>query len=328
MILRNQDGSPDYVSVMGIVAIAAGLLFVVDILTIASPYYDILLMWDVMCNVIAYLLFMVAGIVALVSRRKTCSTRIALAGIILGVSFILRNRYITENNYELLLFVVTIVSFLIGILTVVSSTALLCGYPRYSTRLFQCMGVMTLLEAYPFWALYNAYVPALEILKSEFYLIPNMAAYILMMVALHQESMRIPPVTEKIDDSLGTIKDMIYSDGDTYITPQEAAEFCRFVDSPEEGQSIDVTLRGGNDARAMSARRVNGKIAVEIVPRSGRNFMNGFRMEVREMVQMEDTIRIFGGPGMFIQIAVHPIPPETGMKTKIRSRLRRCGAEE
>lgn len=325
MTLKNPDKDRDYVSLMGIVAIFGGILNIYYIIPLLS--IDASLRWLVLYNSVVYALFIVVGIIALITRNRECSTRVALCGILIGITFIFRNRYITEDVYSNIAFVVTLISFLLGILTVVSSIALLCGYPRYSTRLFQCMAVMTVLEAYPFWVLYHEYVPIADILTINMYLIPNMATYILMAVALRQESLRIPPVTEKIDDSLGTIKDMIYSDGETYITPEEAAELCRFIDSPEEGQRIEITLRSGDDARFMTIHRVNGRSLAEIVPKSGRNFMDGFRVEIRGVVRTDDMIRMFGGPGVFVQITVHPIPPKKDIKTKIRSGMKFAGNE-
>lgn len=315
MIFRNQDGKLDLISVLGIATIVSGLIFMyplIEAVYTMPEIIDYLIM-----SIVSYAAFILAGVVALASGKHECGTRISIVCILLGISLVISNKDIAEY-YEYTSFVVTILSFLVGIVVITSSFGLLCGYTHYSNKLFWSMGIMALMSAYPLWYMYDLLMPISDVLRFGYMYIPRIACYAIAMMAVHQESIRIPPTTEKIDRNLGIIKDMLYSDGETYITPEDAARLRDFMGSSEDGHA-EAVLRSQKETRILAITREKGRTFVEIVPESGRLIMNTFRFYVDSMTDVDDCmIRIYGGPGIFIQIVVHPMPPKKDLKRRFR----------
>ena len=325
MMFRNQDGAVDVVSILGVALILSGIISISNLAWIVHPYYERLLTNLMLISIGTWAVFILAGIVALASKRCEFSIRIAIVTLMLGIVFAFLNRHFTEF-YDYTSFLVLIVSFFTGVVVIASSLALICGYSHYSTKLFWCMGAMIVMSMYPIWYLYNELVPIRLIIEFDYYEIPPMICYAIVMLALHQESIRIPPVTEKIDNNLGIVKDMIYSDGETYITPEDADRLRSFIGSSETGH-VDAVLRSGRSERLLSVTREDERTVLEIVPESGRSLMDGFRFCVNQLTDVDDcTIRIYGGPGVFIQIIVHPTPPKKDLKAGL-ARMKRKGSE-
>mgnify|MGYP004654594913 CR=1 FL=1 len=315
-MFRDENGY-DLPSILGAVMVIVGAFCCVDTLCIWLPGLSVL---DVLIysEIIPDMFILAGGIAALATRSESYCTRIALAGMCIGASFLILNIFFTDF-YEYLSFIVGIIAFIVGVMILISSASLLCGYTHYATRLLQCTAIMTVIELFPIWASYNMLMPWSDIF-SMYYCIPLMiAVYIVMLACLMHESVRIPSATQKADRNLGMIKDVIYSDPETYITPEDAESLKGFVEK-HASEELDIPLRCGKEERILRIGRTDGGVPkATVVPGTGENLMSGFRFDVCTLVyDGGDMLRIYGREGVFVQISVRPAPKKRAIKGSVR----------
>ncbi len=311
------DNGYNLPSILGTVMVIVGAFCCIDTLYTwlpGLPVLDVLIYSDIVPD----MLILAGGIAALATGSKSYCTRIALAGICIGASFLIRNIFFTDF-YEYLSFIVGIIAFIVGVMTLISSASLLCGYTHYATRLLQCTAMMTVIELFPIWASYNRLMPW-SVIFSTYYCIPLLiAVYIVIMACLMHESVRIPSATRKADRNLGMIKDVMYSDPETYITPKDAESLKGFVEG-RASEELDIPLRCGREERILRIGRTGGGVPkATVVPGTGENLMSGFRFNVCTLVyDGGDILRIYGREGVFVQISVRPAPKKRDIRGSVR----------
>lgn len=321
MIFKKEDGSPDLVKVLGAFMVITAAYILIDSLRSYVGFIDLLLNSYVLSTLISPVLTLLFGIAILMPNERTVRTNGSLAGIALGASFMFRNiRFMAYYGADVS-FIISFISFIIGICAIVASTALMFGYSHYSDRIWQTMGVMAAIELYPFYDIYASYLNVLDFVPFYFGNILFIACYAVLILLMFDRSVRIIPVNKRIDKDLGTVKDIIYSGDGTYMVPEDGDSLVRFADGIGEYE-LDITLHDRRETRILKIRRLPGSeypIAL-VVPTNGRSFMEGFRFDVVACCPMEDgdKIRIYGRDGLFVDILVHGIPEEPRIAGKIR----------
>lgn len=321
MIFKKEDGSPDVVKVLGAFMVITAVYILVDSLRTYVGFIDLLLNSYVLSTFISPVLTLLFGIVLLIPNERSVRTNGSLAGIALGASFMFRNIRFMEYYGADVSFIISFISFIIGICAIVASTALMFGYSHYSDRIWQTVGIMAVIELYPFYDIYASYLDILDFVPFFFGNILFIACYAVLILLMFDRSVRIIPVNKRIDRDLGTVKDIIYSGDGTYMVPEDGDSLVRFADGDGEDE-LDIILHDRRETRILKIRRLPGSeypIAL-VVPTNGRSFMEGFRFDVVACCPMEDgdKIRIYGRDGLFVDILVHGIPEEPRIAGKIR----------
>jgi len=321
MIFKKEDGSPDMVKVLGAFMVITAVYILVDSLRTYVGFIDLLLNSYVLSTFISPVLTLLFGIVLLIPNERSVRTNGSLAGIALGASFMFRNIRFMEYYGADVSFIISFISFIIGICAIVASTALMFGYSHYSDRIWQTVGIMAVIELYPFYDIYASYLDILDFVPFFFGNILFIACYAVLILLMFDRSVRIIPVNKRIDRDLGTVKDIIYSGDGTYMVPEDGDSLVRFADGDGEDE-LDIILHDRRETRILKIRRLPGSeypIAL-VVPTNGRSFMEGFRFDVVACCPMEDgdKIRIYGRDGLFVDILVHGIPEEPRIAGKIR----------
>lgn len=315
-MFRNENGY-DLPSILGAVMVIVSAFCCVDTLRIWPLGLSILDML-IYSNIIPDMLILAGGIAALATKSESYCTRIALAGMCIGASFFIRNIFFADF-YEYLSFIVGIIAFIVGVMTLVSSASLLCGYTHYATRLLQCTTIMIVIELFPVWVSYDMLIPWSVIFSIYYYIPLLIAVYIVMLVCLMHESVRIPSTTQKADRNLEMIKDVIYSDPETYITPEDAESLKGFVGG-HASEELNIPLRRGRAERILRIEHTDGGVPkATVVPGTGEHLMSGFRFDVCTLIyDGGDMLRIYGREGVFVQISVRPAPKKRDVKWSAR----------
>ncbi len=321
MIFKREDGSPDIVKVLGAFMVITAVYILVDSLRTYVGFIELLLNSYVLSTFISPVLTLLFGIVLLIPNERSVRTNGSLAGIALGASFMFRNIRFMEYYGADVSFIISFISFIIGICAIVASTALMFGYSHYSDRIWQTVGIMAVIELYPFYDIYASYLDMLDFVPFFFGNILFIACYAVLILLMFDRSVRIIPVNKRIDRDLGTVKDIIYSGDGTYMVPEDRDTLFHFADGDGEDE-LDIILHDSRETRILKIRRLPGSeypIAL-VVPTNGRSFMEGFRFDVVACCPMEDgdKIRIYGRDGVFVDILVHGIPEEPRIAGKIR----------
>lgn len=318
MIPKNGSGDPDLMVLLGISMSLAGSYYTLDSISSVYPYLEFLVDASVISSLIGGILMFIGGIFVLSSGRYRYWLRSAVAGFFISVSFVLRNvGYVYPENGTAS-FVVAIIALLVGTSAIIASVSMAFGYKHYASRLFQGAAVMLCVELFPFYICYHYLVPVPAVLALYHGIIPFVVVYAILLVVLHHESVRVVPVTERVDSDMCTISGMQYSDGDSYILPEDAASIEDLVSSNRNAE-LRLTLFGGSEERAIKfVSTSEGTVMGTVVPSEGTNLFDGFRFEADVVVRTDDGIRIYGREGVFVQILVHPRPPE---KSERRMRL-------
>ena len=321
MIFKKEDGSPDLVKVLGAFMVITAAYILIDSLRTYVGFIELLLNSYVLSTFISPVLTLLFGIAILIPNERTVRTNGSLAGIALGASFMFRNIRFMEYYGADVSFIISFISFLIGICAIVASTALLFGYSHYSDRIWQTMGVMAAIELYPFYDIYASYLNVLDFVPFFFGNILFIACYAVLILVMFDRSVRIIPVNKRIDRDLGTVKDIIYSGDGTYMVPEDGDSLVRFAEGDGE-DGLDIVLHDRRETRILKIRRLAGSVypIAMVVPTNGRSFMEGFRFDVVACCPIEDggKIRIYGRDGVFVDILVHGIPEEPRIAGKIR----------
>lgn len=329
MMFKREDGSPDLVKVLGAFMVITAMYILIDSLRTYLGFFQLLMSPYVLSTLISPVITLLFGIAILVPNDRTVRTNGSLAGIALGASFMSRNIGFMEYYGADVSFIISYTSFLIGIFAIVSSTALLFGYSHYSDRIWQTMGIMSVIELYPFYDIYASYLPLLDYIPYFFSNILFIACYGMLILLMFDKSLRIIPVNKRIDGDLGTVKDIIYSGDGTYMVPDDADSLVRFAGG-DGGERLEIVLHDRRETRMLNVRRVQGSenpIAM-VVPTNGRSFMKGFRFDVVACCPSaeNDRIRIYGRDGLFVDILVHEIPEEPRIAGRIRRKKKVRGS--
>lgn len=305
MRFRNGDGAIDLASVLGAVMIAVGAVLLARTVLIYRDILGIefLLVYS---DLPGRILMIAGGLLILSMRDKGYGPRIAVAGIVLGTAVLLDNIFFTDF-YEYSSFIVGIVSFMIGVMAIVSSASLLCGYPHHATRLSQCVLVMVLIELYPIWYYYSLYVPWSDILSMCYDCLLTIVVYAVMLACLRHESVRIMPATGRIEHDTGIIEDAFLSGSDAFMTPEDAMSLKRFVEEKRDGE-MDVRLHRRTVDDILSVSSAGRSFPKASMRRDdGTEIMNGLVFEIRALAyDGGEVLRIYGRTGMFVQIRVRP----------------------
>ncbi len=325
MIFKREDGSPDIVKVLGAFMVITAVYILVDSLRTYVGFIGLLMDSYVLSTFISPVLTLLFGIVLLIPNERSVRTNGSLAGIALGASFMFRNIRFMEYYGADVSFIISFISFIIGICAIVASTALMFGYSHYSDRIWQTMGVMAAIELYPFYDIYASYLNILDFVPFFFGNILFIACYAVLILLMFDRSVRIIPVNKRIDRDLGTVKDIIYSGDGTYMVPEDGDSLMRFAEGCG-GDGLEIVLHDRRETRILKLRRSPGAeypVAM-VVPTNGRSFMEGFRFDVAACCPSaeRDRIRIYGRDGLFVDILVHEIPEEPRIAGKIRRKKR------
>lgn len=305
MRFRNDDGTIDLASVLGAVMIAVGAILLTRTVLIYRDILGIefLLVYS---DLPGRILMIAGGLLILSMRDKGYGPRIAVAGIVLGTAVLLDNIFFTDF-YEYSSFIVGIVSFMIGVMAIVSSASLLCGYSHHATRLSQCVLVMVLIELYPIWYYYSLYMPWSDILSMCYDCLLTIVVYAVMLACLRHESVRIMPAAGRIERDTGIIEDAFLSGSDAFMTPEDAMSLKRFVEEKRDGR-MDVRLHRGTVDGILSVSSAEGSFPKASVKRDDRTeILNVFVFEIHALAyDGGELLRIYGRTGMFVQIKVRP----------------------
>ncbi len=325
MMFKKEDGSPDLAKVVGAFMVITAVYILVDSLRYYVGIFNLLLNSYVLSTFISPVLVLIFGIVILLPNDRTVRTNGSLAGMALGASFMFRNIRFMEYYGLDVSFVISFVSFLVGIGAIVGSTALLFGYSHYSDRIWQTMGIMAVIEVYPFYDIYASYLPILNFIPIYFSNILFIACYAVLIVLMFDKSVRIIPVNRRVDDDLGTVKDIIYSGDGTYMVPEDGDELVYFAEG-NGGDRLEIVLHDSKETRILKLRRLQGSeypIAM-VVPANGRSFMKGLRFDIVACCPYveQGRVRIYGRDGLFVDILVHEVPEEPRIAGKIRRKKR------
>lgn len=325
MMFKKEDGSPDIARVLGAFMVITAVYILIDSLRTYVGFIDLLLNSYVLSTFISPVVTLLFGIAILLPNERTVRTNGSMAGIALGASFMFRNIRFMEYYGADVSFIISFISFLIGVCAIVASTALLFGYSHYSDRIWQTMGVMAAIELYPFYDIYASYLPMLDFIPYFFSNILFIACYAMLILLMFDRSVRIIPVNKRIDRDLGTVKDIIYSGDGTYMVPEDGDSLVYFAEG-NGGDCLDIVLHDRRETRLLKLRRIQGSeypIAM-VVPANGRSFMEGLRFDVVACCPSSDldSVRIYGRDGLFVDILVHEIPEEPRIAGKIRRKKR------
>ncbi len=310
--------------------VVSGIYVLGCILYTITPYYEILLERYSLGETSSVFLLIFGGLAVLIGRSMEYSSRIAIGGITIGATFLMRNFDFTEFYGEYVSFVAPIIAFILGVLAVAASTALLCRYPFYVSRMAPSIALMIAVECIPMYELYNEYVPWPTIIvrcSDSFGYIAVSAA---MIAALSRKDIWVPSIYKRIEANMKVIKDTIYSDAETYITPEDLSELERMVRSGSEGK-LDIRLRNRKSSRLLSVACLEGKAPrASVVPESGRSSLGGFSMDICSLIPEDGKVTIYGRNGVFIRIMVHPEPEDPKIRDRIPfiSDLKRDPEEE
>lgn len=282
-----------------------------------SPYYEFLLSKYSFDQMSAVFLLIFGGLAVIIARGLEYSSRIAIAGLTVGLIFILRNLGFTEFYGAYISFIVSIISFILGVVTILASVALLCRYRFYASRLLPAVALMIAIECIPFYIYYYNMVPWLTIIYYCDVYFGFIAAYAMLVIALADKNIRVPSVYRKIDANLKVVKDQFYSDAETYITPDDLGRLNAFVDGGQEGR-LDIPLRSRKSSRVLSVESREGSAPrATVVTEFGRSFMESFFIDICSMAPGDGKVTVYGRNGVFIRILVHPEPEKPDIKRKI-----------
>lgn len=282
-----------------------------------SPYYEFLLSRYNFDQISAVFLLIFGGLAVIIARGMEYSSRIAIAGLVMGLIFMLRNLGFTEFYGAYISFIVSIISFILGVVTIMASVALLCRYKFYASRLLPAVALMIGIECVPIYIYYHQLVPWLTILYYCDICFGYIAAYAMLVIALADKDIRVPSVYKKIDANLKVVKDQFYSDAETYITPDDLDRLKAFVDGGHEGK-LDIPLRSRKSSRVLSVESREGSAPrASVVTEFGRSFMKSFYIDICSMAPGDEKVTIYGRNGVFIRILVHPEPEKPDIKGKI-----------
>ena len=328
-MFRKEDGTIDMAAVLGTVMIACALYILGYATYVVAPRYELLLThWSFGDTSSAFLL-MFCGIAVLAAKGMEYSSRVAIASLAVGLTFMLRNTEFTEFYGEYVSFVVSVVSFILGVVAVTASMALLFKYRFYSSRVLMAVAVMILVECVPMYMHYHnmfSWDLIFYVCGASFGYI---AADAVLVIALRADDIRVPSTYEKIERSMKPVRDQLYSDADTYITPEDASVLERLV-LAGEGKA-EIRLRSRKSSRVLSVEGREGQAPrATVVTEDGRSFVEGFSMDICSVVSESDCIKAYGRNGVFIRILVHPEPEKPDVKGRIPfiSDLKRDPEEE
>ncbi|MDO5852696.1 MAG: substrate-binding domain-containing protein [Thermoplasmata archaeon] len=261
-------------------------------------------------EVVSYSVMIVGGILIYFSNRLPYSTRVSLCGLILGISFLIRNiDFYDPQMYSGWNFVIAILSVIAGGAAIIASFATMFGYNHYSFRLVELAAVMVFID---FWPLYNVYRYDGVLYDYLMYVdrIPLMASYVIFMVVMMDKSIRVQSANRRTSDNIDTIGDMTHVAWDAYITP---ADLILIRAALEDRSDITVEIRGESHPKSLSIINVPGHdhMVGMVTPRRGGSFMDGFRFDVVH-VHVSDSngmLRIYGNDGVFVELVVKDLPP-------------------
>ncbi len=328
-MFRKEDGTIDMAAVLGTVMIACALYILGYTAYVVAPRYELLLTHWSFGDMSSVFLLMFCGIAVLAAKGMEYSSRVAIASLAVGLTFMLRNIEFTEFYGEYVSFVVSVVSFILGVVAVTASLALLFKYRFYSSRVLMAVAVMILVECVPMYMYYHSMFSWNLI----FYVCGASFGYIavdaVLVIALRADDIRVPSAYEKIERSMKPIRDQFYSDADTYITPEDASILERLV-LAGEGKA-EIRLRSRKSSRVLSVEGREGQAPrATVVTEDGRSFVEGFSMDICSFVSECDCIKAYGRNGVFIRILVHPEPEKPDIRGRIPfiSDLKRDPGEE
>lgn len=316
-MFRNEDGTLDKAAILGTVMVLCGVYIFACMIHALSPYYEFLLSRYNFDQISAVFLLIFGGLAVIIARGMEYSSRIAIAGLVMGLIFMLRNLGFTEFYGAYISFIVSIISFILGVVTIMASVALLCRYKFYASRLLPAVALMIGIECVPIYIYYHQLVPWLTILYYCDICFGYIAAYAMLVIALADKDIRVPSVYKKIDANLKVVKDQFYSDAETYITPDDLDRLKAFVDGGHEGK-LDIPLRSRKSSRVLSVESREGSAPrASVVTEFGRSFMKSFYIDICSMAPGDEKVTIYGRNGVFIRILVHPEPEKPDIKGKI-----------
>lgn len=329
-MFRNEDGTVDMAEILGIVMVVSGIYVLGCMAYFVAPYYELLLERFSIQEMSSVFLLIFGGLAVLIGRSMEYSSRIAIGGITIGATFLIRNFDFTEFYGQYISFIVPIIAFILGVLTVAASTALLCRYPFYVSRLVPSIGLMIAIECIPMYQMYREYVSLSDMLITCSASFGYIAVSAMMILALSNKETWVPSVYKSIEANMKIMKDVVYSDAETYITPEDLSELERTVRSGSEGK-LDIRLRSRKSSRMLSLECCEGSAPrASIVAEYGRSFLEGFSMDVCALIPEDGRVTIYGRNGVFIRIMVHPEPEKPDIKGRIPfvSDLKRDPEEE
>lgn len=329
MIFKDRNGNPDIASVAGAFIFLAGLYMLADMLIIWSSTFSLSILGLFISGLACIAILMVSGIGTILANNRSIQSRAAIAGTGLCLSFMIRNIGFIEIYGLETPIIISLASFIIGCCGLIASISLMFGYRHYAMRLLQCLAIMTVVELYPFYSLYNQYIPILSVVYMYYSVFLLMAAYITMIVLLMDKRLKVVPITKKVDDNLDSIKDVIYSGASSFITPESKDALTAFFRSGVPGK-IDIMLQEDKEKRTIRISRTDegGLCTLIVVPNNAKSPMNGFRMTMRYCTDTGEGIRIYGDDGVLIDVLVHDEPPNDGINAKISNRLSKKKTEE
>lgn len=266
-MFRKEDGTIDMAAVLGTVMIACALYILGYTAYIASPMYELLLTQWSFGDMSSVFLLMFCGIAVLAAKGMEYSSRVAIASLAIGLTFMLRNIEFTEFYGEYISFVVSVVSFILGIVAVTASMALLFKYRFYSSRVLMAVAVMILVECVPVYMYYHSMYSWNLI----FYICGASFGYIavdaMLVIALRAEDIRVPSAYEKIERSMEPVR--------TSSTPMRTRTSPRRTPpawkgwsspareggdpAPQQEEQQGAVRRGPRRAGAQSDRRDGGR---------------------------------------------------------------------
>ncbi len=297
--------------------VLCGIYVLACMVYMLSPYYELLLSEYNFGEISAVFLLIFGGLAVIIARGLEYGSRIAIAGLAVGLAFLMRNLGFTDFYGAYVSFIVSIISFILGVVTILASAALLCKYRFYASRLLPAVALMIVIECIPFYIYYYQLVPMLTIVYYCDVYFGYIAAYAMVVIALADKSIRVQSVYERTDANLKVVKDQFYSDAETYITPDDLDRLRMFAEGDQEGR-LDIPLRSRKSSRVLSVEGRDGSAPrVSVVSELGRSFMKGFCMDICSMVPGDGMVTIYGRNGVFIRIMVHPEPEKPDIKGRI-----------
>ncbi len=304
-------------AILGTVMVLCGVYVLACMINTLSPYYEYLLSKYSFDQMSAVFLLIFGGLAVIIARGLEYSSRVAIAGLTVGLIFMLRNLGFTEFYGAYISFIVSIISFILGVVTILASVALLCRYKFYASRLLPAVALMIGIECIPMYMYYHQMVPWRTIIYYCDVYFGFIAAYAMVVIALADKSIRVPSVYKKIDANLKVVKDQFYSDAETYITPDDLYRLEAFVGGGH-GDRLDIPLRSRKSNRVLSVESREGSAPrASVVAEFGRSFMKSFYIDICSVVPGDGKVTIYGRNGVFIRILVHPEPEKPDIRSKI-----------
>ena len=324
---RNEDGTANLGNILGIAMIVTGVIE----LLIQCIWFDFSdFMSDDLPDLISYASFIVGGSLILATRPWKHATRMSFAGIIMGLALLISN--VTFFNVETdRWFLISMISFFLGIVMIFFSIGLMFGYSLYSVKVTVCAAIMSGIEAYPIYDTWRMEY-TMEHLISAYgtYLnrIPITGLCVVFLIGMYREVIKVVPPTKRIDRDLRAVSDILYSRDDSYITPYDLQTILDYCDDELRcDRSLCIPLRTENTEywRRLIVRYIgnNQEPVAYVAPSNGKSFIQGFRFNLMHVVVSEnrDKIRIYGKHGVFVEIMVKEYEHVKNLKDVYTARI-------